>query len=152
MGMVPLDGMSFDRLEASSWAEVLETMAAVAVERGHAADTFPAALVGRERDHPTGLPTEVPTAIPHADPEHVRATGIAVARLATPVDFGEMGGSGETVPVQLVVMLFVKPSDGHMAALTSVVEAVQDLEAMQRLLDAHGDEDLHERATAVFGS
>lgn len=151
MAMSPLDGLCLDGLAADTWSEVLEAMARAAVEHGHARDTFPAALAERERNYPTGLPTEVPTAIPHSDPEHVLTTGIGIARLAEPVAFGEMGGSGETVNVQVVVMLLVKPDDGHMAALTAVLDRVQDNEAMTSLLAAEGDQDLQRRAALVFG-
>ncbi|MGJ3508677.1 PTS sugar transporter subunit IIA [Enemella sp. A6] len=152
MTLAPLDGLCLDGLKASSWSEVLDTLGREAVRLGYATEAFPKALADRESKFPTGLPTKVPVAIPHADPEHALITGLGVARLAEPVEFGEMGGSGNTVAVQLVVMLLVQSADGHMDALTSVLAAVQDEEAMNRLLEAHGGEDLQRRATAVFSA
>jgi PTS system galactitol-specific IIA component len=151
LNLEPLAGLCLDGLRATTWTEALSALAETARENGYVRDSFPAALADRERRHPTGLPTAVPTAIPHADPEHVLTAGLGIARLAQPVPFGEMGRSGSTTDVQLVVILLVPADRSHMAALTTVIGAVSDEGRMRSLLAAVSDEDLAHRATAAFG-
>lgn len=151
MNLAPLAGLSLNGLEASTWEEALSALADTALEYGYVRDSFPAALVERERCYPTGLPTGLPTAIPHADPEHVLTAGLGIARLTQPVPFGEMGRSNSTMDVQLVVMLLVPAAQSHMAALTTVIGAVSDEARMRSLLAALDDQDLEARATVAFG-
>lgn len=151
MDLAPLAGLCLDGLEAATAEDALGALAREAQEHGYVLDTFAAALMDRERRNPTGLPTAVPTAIPHADPEHVVTSGLGVARLASPVAFGEMGSPDSTVDVQLVVMLLVPAGGSHMAALTTVIGAVSDEERMRSLLEADGDDDLAARAHRAFG-
>lgn len=150
MNFAPLTGLSLNGLEASTWEEALSALADTALEHGYVRDSFPAALVERERNYPTGLPTGLPTAIPHADPEHVLTAGLGIARLAQPVPFGEMGRSNSVLDVQLVVMLLVPAAQSHMAALTTVISAVNDEARMHSLLAALDDQDLEARATVAF--
>lgn len=150
MNFAPLTGLSLNGLEASTWEEALSALADTALEHGYVRDSFPAALVERERNYPTGLPTGLPTAIPHADPEHVLTAGLGIARLAKPVPFGEMGRSNSVLDVQLVVMLLVPAAQSHMAALTTVISAVNDEARMHSLLAALDDQDLEARATVAF--
>ena len=151
MNFAPLTGLSLNGLEASTWEEVLSALADTALEHGYVRDSFPAALVERERRYPTGLPTGLSTAIPHADPEHVLTAGLGIARLAQPVSFGEMGRSNSVLDVQLVVMLLVPAAQSHMAALTTVIGAVSDEPRMRSLLAALDNQDLEARATVAFG-
>ena len=87
------------RLEAADAADALRTLAGHLLDDGAVTEGFPEALQAREQRYPTGLPTPIPTAIPHADPEHVLVPGLALATLARPVAFGEMGAGGGQVPV-----------------------------------------------------
>jgi len=60
----------------------------------------------REIDHPTGLPTKpFCIAFPHADAKGVTESGLALATLARPVIFKNMGDPDEELPVLLVLML-----------------------------------------------
>jgi PTS system galactitol-specific IIA component len=150
MNLAPLTGLSLNGLEASTWEEALSALADTALEHGYVRDSFPAALVERERRYPTGLPTALATAIPHADPEHVLTAGLGIARLAQPVPFGEMGRSNSVLNVQLVVMLLVPAAQSHMAALTTVISAVSNEARMQSLLTALDHQDLEPRAIGAL--
>jgi PTS system galactitol-specific IIA component len=151
MNFAPLAGLSLNGLEVSTWEEALSALADAALEHGYVRDSFPKALLERERRYPTGLPTGLATAIPHADPEHVLTAGLGIARLAQSVSFGEMGRSNSLLDVQLVVMLLVPAEQSHMAALTTVISAVSNEARMQSLLTALDDQDLEARATVAFG-
>lgn len=114
--------------------ELLLQMSSRLEDSGAVRESFPDAVVARERRFPTGLPTPVPSAIPHTDPEHVRRPGIAVALLGGPVDFAEMGGSGRTVPARMVCMLCIDDAANQVEALQTVLSRLQDGQRCERLL------------------
>lgn len=142
-----LDGAVLAHLEATTDEEVLSALAERLHAAGHVADTFRDAVLKRERRFPTGLPTAIPTAIPHTDPEHVTHPGLALATLAHPVAFGEMGGSGQSrVEVALVVMLVLQDAHSQIAALQHLIARLQDADAVRALLASADDADLRHRA------
>ena len=65
----------------------------------------------REREHPTGLPTQpFAIAFPHADADGVRRSALAVATLARPVVFQNMGDPEEQVTaLRNLALLFSQP-------------------------------------------
>lgn len=136
------------RLEAADATEALEVLAAQLREAGAVTDDFPAALLERERIYPTGLPTPLPTAIPHADPGHVLRPGLALATLAAPVAFGEMGSAGSEVAVHLIAMPLLADAQEHLAALQALMALLNDEAAVAELLEAEDAATLRERAAA----
>lgn len=131
-----LPNCAFGAVEASDWRELLTLMGERLVAAGHVEPSFTAAVIQRETDFPTGLPTPVPTAIPHADPVHVKRPGVAVATLAHPVEFAEMGGSGELLAVRAVVMLCMTDGQTQVDALQAVLVRLGDQPAVTELLAA----------------
>ena len=129
-GIVP--GAAFARLEAESDREVLTTMARRLRELGAVAATFEEA---------------VPTALPHTDPEHVLIEGVAVATLAHPVQFREMGSSSSSIEARFVVMMLLKQAHSQLEALQTLVARLQDVEAVEALASAVSDEDLFAAAS-----
>lgn len=146
-GLDLLDGAVVARLDAASDLDVLGVLSDRLLAAGHVTDTFAAAVRAREERHPTGLPTAIAAAIPHTDPEHVERPGLALATLADPVAFGEMGRpGGARVDVRLVVMLVLTDPDRQLAALQLLIARLQDAEAARELLAATDDADLRRRA------
>ncbi|GAP78913.1 MULTISPECIES: PTS sugar transporter subunit IIA [Brachybacterium] len=139
------------RLEAADAADALRTLAGHLLDDGAVTEAFPEALQAREQRYPTGLPTPIPTAIPHADPEHVLVPGLALATLARPVAFGEMGAGGGQVPVQLLAMPLLTDAREHLAALQRLMALLQDEQAVAALLEAEDAETLRARAEALLG-
>ncbi len=135
-----LPGCALPQLEADSAEEVLTLLAGAAVAAGHGHPSLVAAVVERERNYPTGLPTPIPSAIPHTDPVHVVHSGLGVATLAEPVEFGQMATAGVVVPVRFVVMLFVTEPAEQVGALQQVLARLADADGVQRLLDHPGGE------------
>jgi PTS system galactitol-specific IIA component len=144
------DGTEFEisifRLNADSDIDVLETLADRAEQNGWVLPSFRDALIERERAYPTGLPTPVPVAIPHADAIHVVKAGLGVALLTRPVPFGEMGGTGSSVSVQVVVMILVQNPADQILLLTQLIALFQRPRWFDRLEQA-GD---LTRMVAVF--
>ena len=119
---------------------------------GHVAPTFRHAVLARERAHPTGLPTAVPCAIPHTDAEHVRTTGIAVATLARPVPFTQMGAPDQTVAARWVVMMCLRSASAQLEALQALINGMQDAGAVEQLLAAPDETALTEAVAAWLAS
>lgn len=133
------------QLDVSDAEDVLRSLAGRLLDAGAVTVDFPEALRAREQRYPTGLPTPIPTAIPHADPEHVLVPGLAIATLARPVAFGEMGGTGGTVDARLVAMPLLTDARAHLAALQSLMGLLRDEAAVQDLLGATDEDELRER-------
>lgn len=136
------------RLDVTDPADVLRSLSGYLLDAGAVTLDFPEALQAREQRYPTGLPTPIPTAIPHADPEHVLLPGLALASLAHPVPFGEMGGTGGTVDARLVAMPLLSDVREHLAALQRLMGLLRDEDAVADLLEAADEIELRERAEA----
>jgi 5'-methylthioadenosine phosphorylase len=110
---------------------------------------MPEAVLAREAEFPTGLPTEpIGVAIPHADVEHVVTTTVALATLARPVVFHQMGGEDhDTVAVSIIVMLAVAEPKAQVAYLSRVIGAIQDADLCRALVAA----DDVEQVLDIFG-
>ena len=117
----------FVRLEVPSAEAAIRALARALHLAGRVKDTFEAAAVARERRSPTGLPFEGgAVALPHAEPEHVVAPALAVATLARPVKFREMGSPATALDVGLVVMPALTAKEQAGAGLARVIELLQN--------------------------
>lgn len=123
--VAPRVELSVIDLDVPDAASVLTALAERAEAAGWVRPTFLAALLERERAYPTGLPTAIPVAIPHADVEHVIAPGLGIARLASPVDFGEMGAVDSVVAARFVVLILVSKPHEQVELLTTLIGVFQ---------------------------
>jgi PTS system galactitol-specific IIA component len=116
----------FVGLEANSWQEVLTTLANALYQAGYVRESFQQAVLEREAHYPTGLRTaQVPVALPHTEKEHVLTPAVAIALLKQPVNFGEMGRDGQTLPVDIVFMLCIREPDEQVTWLSRLVSTFQ---------------------------
>lgn len=123
-------------LEAQTNTEVLNALSEKMYEQGYVKDSFAKAVIEREEVFPTGLLVEddFAIAIPHADREHVNRLGMAVATLAEPVLFRQMGGEeDDLVPVGLVCMLAIDDPHRHMETLAELMELFSDHEKLEEV-------------------
>ena len=83
-------------------------------------------------------------ALAHARPsESVLSTGLSLAVLAEPIEFGSHND-----PVRLVFGLAAKDHDGHMTVLASLAERLTDEDYVNSLLNAHTIDELARLLTA----
>lgn len=76
------------KVDATDKFGVLREMGNVLVEKGWVKDTYPGAVIEREKVFPTGLPMEaMGVAIPHTDAIHVNKKAVFCGILDKPVDF-----------------------------------------------------------------
>lgn len=114
------------KLDAPSADAVVAELSKRLLAAGHVRSTFEAAARKRERRSPTGLPfAPIAVGLPHAEPEHVISPAIAVASLAKPVRFQQMGAPQITLSVELVVMPVFSSKEQAGASLAKVIEALQ---------------------------
>ncbi len=93
-------------LEAPDSRAVIDVLAGKLHEQGLVVSEYGEQTYQRELEHPTGLPTKpFCIAFPHADAEGVHSSGLALATLAKPVGFKNMGDPDEELEVSLVIML-----------------------------------------------
>lgn len=109
-------------VEGSTMEEVLSNIAGVLVEKGIAKASFPAALLEREREYPTGLNLGgLNLAIPHANPEHINEVTVTIAVPKQPVIFKDMGDPDSDVSVSLVVCLTLQKADDNIKMLPALM-------------------------------
>jgi PTS system galactitol-specific IIA component len=88
------------KLEAGSMEDVITHLAGMFIAQGYVKPSYTRSAIEREETCPTGLPTPgLGTAIPHGAVEHTLKPGIAIATLARPVEFGELGDPESRVDV-----------------------------------------------------
>ncbi len=93
-------------LEAADCRTVIDVLAGKLHEQGLVVAEYGEQTYQRELEHPTGLPTKpFCIAFPHADAQGVHSSGLALATLAKPVGFRNMGDPDEELQVSLVLML-----------------------------------------------
>ncbi len=141
------------RLVATTAEEVVRALAQRLRAEAHVEATFEAAAVLRERRSPTGLPFPgMGVAMPHAEPEHVVSPAIALASLATPVRFREMGSPATQIEVELVVMPALTTKEQAGAGLARLIELLQDEKLRISLSGATTGEEMCEAIRACWGA
>ncbi len=119
--------LCISRLDAPNADAAVRALAARLFAEGHVHASFEAAAIARERRLPTGLPfSGGAIALPHAEPEHVISPAIAIASLAAPVRFRQMGSPAVQLDVALVVMPAFSAKEQAAAGLARLLEILRD--------------------------
>lgn len=124
-------------VEGDTRDEVLTNIANLLVEKGIAKESFPAALLAREREYPTGLNLgEINLAIPHAHPEHINEITVTIAVPKHPVVFQDMGDPESDVTVSVVVCLTLAKADDNIKMLPALMEFFAQEEHLRAILSS----------------
>ncbi|MBW1216506.1 PTS sugar transporter subunit IIA [Pantoea allii] len=131
----------FMNLEAKNKGEVIEKLTASLCELNIISnkDGFIHDVMLREALGSTGFENQI--AIPHGKSPWVNETRIAVAKLASPVEWETMDDSA----VRLVILFAVKEADsgaGHIKLLAKISIALGDDDVVEALLNAETKEEL----------
>lgn len=130
-------------MHAESAVDAITQLGTLLHKGGFVKESFVPAVIKREQEFATGLPTaEVGVAIPHTDVEHVLKQAIAIGVLQNPVEFGEMGNPGSTVPVQIVCLLAVAKSEILVKILQSLVEMFQTPGLLKQIVQARNPSEI----------
>jgi len=144
-----------ENLEAASKEEALSYMSNFLFSKGYVKETFPEAILERERLYPSGLPMEGhKIAIPHTDAEHVNQSMILFARLARPLEFSCMGDPDEKISIQLISMFALAEKKAIGKMLEVLISAYSDNAVLDAILKAPSAKDiygiLHEAVGALL--
>jgi PTS system galactitol-specific IIA component len=120
-------------LGATTPEDAIRALAGAATSSGYGRSSLPDAVVAREREFPTALPTTIPVAIPHADAEHVRRPGLALATFARPVQFIQMGTDDIRLDVTAMFMPLVTDPRRQTAFLARLIDLLQKDEWKTRI-------------------
>ncbi len=139
-------------LIAESSDEVERALAQRLLGAGRVRPSFELAAIHREKRSPTGLPFPGQgVAMPHAEPEHVIAPAIAIASLAKPVSFRQMGAPGIKIDVSLVVVPALTAKEQAAGELARLVGLLQDETLRRALCEAKTSEAMHETLARRLG-
>jgi PTS system galactitol-specific IIA component len=142
-----------DKLEAATKEEALSAMCKVLLSKGYVKDSFPAAILEREKLYPSGLPMEGhKIAIPHTDAEHVNESVILFARLAKPIEFSSMGDPDEKLQVQLISMFALKEKKQIGFLLEVLINAYSDNDVLDAMLKAPSAKEMYDILFAAVGT
>ena len=142
-----------ERLEAGTKEEALSAMCNVLLSKGYVKETFPAAILERERLYPSGLPMEGhKIAIPHTDAEHVNKSVILFARLAQPLEFASMGDPDEKLQVSLVSMFALAEKKEIGAMLEVLITTYSDNDVLESILKASSAKEIYDILYQAVGA
>lgn len=116
--------------------EALSMVSDELIKKAVVKESYKDAIIKREKEFPTGL--NAPScgiAIPHTDAIHVNKPQIAIARLAQPVKFLQMG-DGADVAAKLIFMLALKEPHAQLETLQKLMALIQNKAAIAELIAA----------------
>jgi PTS system galactitol-specific IIA component len=141
------------QLSAASSDAAIRALAQRLFAAGHVKASFEAAAAVREKRSPTGLPfAGGAVALPHAEPEHVVSPAIAIATLATPVKFRQMGSPAVALDVALVVMPAFSAKEQAAADLARLIDRLRDEALRSALAAATTSEELCAALARAWGA
>lgn len=139
-------------VEAADSEEALRIVAQGFVDSGYAKDTYPGAIVDRERVFATGLPAPAfDIAIPHCDSEHVIKPGVGIATLKDPVAFHMMGDPETILHPKVLFMLALTEPHGQLEMLQKLIGVIQDAELLEKIAACNDADALYGLMAPVLG-
>jgi len=142
-----------ENLEAAAKEEALTIMSNMLLSKGYVKETFPAAILERERLYPSGLPMEGhKIAIPHTDAEHVNRSVILFARLAQPLEFSSMGDPDEKLQVSLISMFALAEKKEIGKMLEILITTYSDSAVLDAVLKASSAKEIYDILYQAVGA
>lgn len=124
-------------MECRNQEEALRALAQTLVDAGAVKESFPDAVVEREKVYPTGLPAKIcDIAVPHTIGQHVIEPQMAVGVLKTPVEFCQMGSPEIVLNPRVIIMMAINNPQEQVALLKKLMHLIQDDEALMTIMNA----------------
>lgn len=123
--------------------EALKRVSEYLYDKGLVKETYVESLLKREKEFPTGLQSEkgVGVAIPHADIEHVLEEAFVAIFPTKTLHFHKMDEPDKEIPVDLVLLLVVKSTQGYMKFLSDLASTIND-EKFAELVESRKTEEI----------
>ena len=131
MGSTLLDLLKIEHIrvgiEAVDAQDAIRKLSVPFIETGYVAPEFADDVWQREQTFPTGLPTQpLAVAIPHADPDHVKKSGVCIGVLKSPIRFAQMGTDGSTgLDVHVIFLLAIKEKEKQVEMIQQLMRLIQ---------------------------
>jgi len=123
-------------IEFSSRQQVLEHIGEEMLAKGVVHETYPAALIEREANYPTGIALEChAVAIPHCEAVHAKSAAIYLIRPDKPVNFQQADDDSE-IAVSLIIALIVENPTAQLKLLRRLFGELQNTNSLEALLSA----------------
>lgn len=150
--MIQIDReLVFCQLNVKDSDSVLTLLADRMVSAGYVKDSFPQAILQREKEFPTGLSAKgMGVAIPHCDAEHVLKPVVAVAVLATPIAFRAMDDNNRTVDVSVVFMLAIDDPSAQIDTLRRIALVIESGHTLEGLRSVKTREEVMSILASLF--
>ena len=134
MALPPLTADAIElRADAADWRAAVAVAGRVLSRIGAATDAYGAEMVRMIEEHGPYVVIAPGLALAHARPgPEVRADGLAIVTLATPVTFGHPHND----PVSVVLGLAIATADEHLAAVAELANVFNDSSAIVDLAAA----------------
>ena len=137
-------------LVANTKETAIKALADKLKELDYVKDGYFENVIKREKDFPTGLPTVIPVAICHTEAQYVNQSALAVATLATPVGFREMGTPDRDVQAEIIFLLALNDPKDQVPWLKKMVTIFKSKEALQTIKTANDKAVLAEYLKTLF--
>ncbi len=138
-------------VEASDCEEVLRYMANRFVEAGVGKESYPDAIVEREKNYPTALPAMAfDIAVPHTFAEHVNRPAMGICVLKNPVEFHQMGAPEIVLHPKVLFMLAITDPKDQILILKKIMGMIQSEEILNSIKDADTEEEIYNIVSKVF--
>lgn len=122
--------------------EVLKHIGATMLNVGVVKNTYPQALLDREKDYPTGIALEgYSIAIPHCSADNAISPAIYLIRPNATVPFDQADDTGK-VNAQLIIALIVTNPKDQLVLLKNLFTNIQNPDFFYALLNAEDEETL----------
>ena len=142
-----------EKLDAATREEALLAMSNILLAKGYVKETFPEAILERERLYPSGLPMEGhKIAIPHTDAEHVNKSVILFARLSRPLEFASMGDPDEKIQVSLISMFALAEKKEIGKMLEILITAYSNNDVLDAILKADSAKEIYDILYKAVGT
>lgn len=104
------------------------------LKQGVVHETYPAALLAREENYPTGIMLEKQAvAIPHCEAIHAKSPAIYLIRTETPILF-QQADDDNAVAVSLIIALIVENPTEQLILLRCLFGKLQQTEVIETLI------------------
>ncbi|MFV0380777.1 MAG: PTS sugar transporter subunit IIA [Breznakia sp.] len=125
-------------------ADFFQMLAKKLLEKGYVEETFEMAIMQREKNYPTGLKLEnIAIAIPHTDVIHIKKAFVCVNRLASPIEFMQMGSDDVVLAVSDIFVLGIKEPKRQVKLLALLMELFSDREFIYRYRQASTEKEIN---------
>lgn len=135
--------MIFSGVDFPTRDEILNYLASQFVRQDLVKESYPAAIIEREKEFPTALAAKAfDIAIPHCASANVNVTSMAVATLAHPVGWYAMDDPTRELYPHIVFMLAIKDPKKQLEILQKIMSIIQNTELLTGIQEASSREEI----------